>query len=211
MNGKSVTKVAQLVDMMEDTNTLLIRTHLRNQQRIKDTQHRQNVDEHQQQILDLQRRMRETREHLSNLRRGGRRARSPSPERQPSSPAPGSDDGASNVLGGLELGNQERSELDEIKSIFDEQHTECAICHEELSRESISILHCGHVFHFLCAQRWWRYGNGNNRRHSCASCRVVDDARPPYSNQATIGIIGEVLLTRVFGAVPEPPALSSHR
>jgi len=211
LNGKCVTKVAQLVDMMEETNTLLIQTQLRNQQRAIDARHRQNVVDHQQEILALQRRMRETRDRLSNLRRGGHRARSPSPERQPASPAPGSDDGASNVLGDMHMGNEEKSELDEIKAVFDEEHKECVICHEELSRESISIMHCGHVFHFLCAQRWWRYGNGSNRRHSCATCRVVDDDRSPYSNEATIGIIGEVLLTRVFGAVPEPPPLSSRR
>jgi len=255
LEGKSITRVAQYVDMEEDVKRLLSRYHIYLEQIEKDMQVSEAERIRRENIARLQAELRVMRNELADLRRPdtvpaprGTSPRRRSPARRSAnvsnrrrgsnqedvsnqddvhlddigvaldqaeldnvgvtSPT-GSDQSVSGAMG--DMGMDEKVEMpDEIKVIFNSK--ECSICgvpadKHPIRRDNISVLRCGHVFHFFCAQKWYRYGNGRYRRHSCAICRNVDDDVSPYSSTMSCEIIGDVLLNQVLGPLPSTPPL----
>jgi hypothetical protein len=103
--------------------------------------------------------------------------------------------GVTNLFTRMEI-NEDKEEKHEVKVFLDPDHKQCTICHQPLTRQEITVLKCGHCFHFICANRWYRTGGA----HSCAICRNVDHTAPITPGEAR-SIIGE-RLDEVFG--PEP-------
>lgn len=49
--------------------------------------------------------------------------------------------------------------------LFEEEVDPCIICHEELNKDSASMLDCGHSFHTECVRKWFR------EQSTCPTCR----------------------------------------
>jgi len=81
----------------------------------------------------------------------------------------------------------------EFKSVFDCDHKTCSICKEDMTREEITVLDCGHCFHFICANRNYF----TDRRHRCAMCRTPQGFPPRTPGQAAV-LLGEKM-DEVFG------------
>jgi hypothetical protein len=99
----------------------------------------------------------------------------------------------------------------ELKVYLSRENRTCGICqdpHQLLSRSDISVLSCGHCFHFLCAMKW----HGDRRQNPfrrCAICRTTQSQAPPTTSNSLL-IIGGTQLDEIFGPVPPPPDLTLH-
>jgi len=87
------------------------------------------------------------------------------------------------------------TEVEELKVYLDKK-TSCPICPRKLDRSDVSVLDCGHCFHFMCAIKSF----ANDEKHRCPVCRTPMQA-VPRSTQESLVVIGEENLTRAFGPV----------
>jgi hypothetical protein len=135
-----------------------------------------------------------------------RRARSRSPTRPNQAPRPqtpavtAQPDSPTENLGEA-LNNMFVEESDEkhpTRVYLDKDNKSCILCSVDLTRDNISVLDCGHCFHFLCAHRAYR----SDRQHRCPICRAVQMI-VPRSCRASSSLLDKRLLDEVF-----PPSSS---
>jgi len=174
------------------------RVYLRRRRLADINQQIQAIEDNQQHVQDLLNQIEDKKAEMADLRsmitdldpdrRGRRRRRSPSP-------AP-SDEQALEDMRAMRQAlhdSLDENKQHEVKAFISTRNKTCAICQDDITREEITVLDCGHCFHFICANRNYFY----DRQHRCASCRV-EQKFPPRTPMVTEGIIGETL-DDVFG------------
>jgi len=65
---------------------------------------------------------------------------------------------------------------------------DCACCYCEITPTDISLLDCGHCYHFLCAHRAYK----NDPQHRCPLCRA-EQMIPPRSTATSTHILGDIM------------------
>jgi len=98
-----------------------------------------------------------------------------------------------------------------VKVILSQDNKKCAICRKVLSRTDISLMECGHCFHFMCAIDWDRVPtliDGKNvLTHECFICKAKQKELP-LTLQQSIKIIGKEKMNEVFGIETYSPILT---
>lgn len=59
-----------------------------------------------------------------------------------------------------------------------EDENECEICFNEMTEDTMTVLHKRHKFHTECINKWWETQTANNLSHTCPICRAHPDVLP---------------------------------
>ena len=79
---------------------------------------------------------------------------------------------------------------------------DCSICYDKLVSKQVQELHCGHLFHHECVERWIE------ESHTCPICRTLTDHRLIFDeNIKPSNLTQEFMAELVFGMMnlPLPP------
>jgi hypothetical protein len=121
-------------------------------------------------------------------------ARPPPETSQPNSPT----ENLGFAVDVMHVGESDEEDKRPIRVILDADHKTCTVCSNDLKRNDICVLDCGHCFHFICAHRAYR----SDSQHRCPTCRAIQ-VIVPRSCQASARLLDEELLDEVF-----PPSSS---